>query len=232
MRRLLLVAGVLLLVTSCEMGPGKHDLLLITHRFDFSESAHGWLGDFADYPVGDSIAYGLYFGHDPLPPNLGAAKGLKISGTNYNDDLFMFVKKKIDGLQPSTTYEVAFQIKFATNASKSQAGVDGSPGESVYLKAGAAPMEPLKVAVNGYYRMNIDKGNQLSGGQHMAFLGNVVSNGQTFEYSVVERNNAASFKATTNSDGELWLIVGTDSGFEGTTTLYYTSITALLTLAD
>lgn len=227
----MLAAGVLFWVTSCEMGPEKHDLLLITHQFDFSENDYGWSGDFADYPVGDSVAYGLYFGHDPLPPNLGTTKGLKLSGTNYSDDLFMFVKKKLDGLKPSTAYEVAFQIKFASNALKDQVGVGGSPGESVYLKAGAAPFEPVKVDVNGYYQMNIDKGNQLSGGQHMMLIGNITSQKGGFDYSLVERNNGASFTVTTNADGELWLVVGTDSGFEGTTTLYYTSITTLLTLA-
>jgi len=232
MRRLLLVVGVLFMVTSCEMGPEKHDLLLITHQFDFSESDHGWSGDFADYPVGDSVAYGLYFGHDLLPANLGGKKALKMSGTNYSDDLFMFLKKKIGGLEPFTAYEVAFQIKFATNAGKDNLGVGGSPGESVYLKAGAAPIEPVKLAVNGYYQMNIDKGNQLSGGQHMVLIGNVATPTPTYDYSVVERNNGASFTATTNANGELWLVVGTDSGFEGTTTLYYTSITILLTLAE
>lgn len=232
MRRLLLAAGALFLVVSCEMGPEKHDLLLITHQFDFSESDYGWSGDFADYPVTDSIDYGLYFGYDFLPANLGGTKGLKISGTNYSDDLFMFVKKKIGGLEPYTPYELAFQIKFATNAPKEQFGVGGSPGESVYLKAGAAPTEPSKVAINGYYRMNIDKGNQLSGGEHMTLVGNVASPSPNDGYNVVERNNGASFTVTTNANGELWLIVGTDSGFEGTTTLYYTSITVLLTLAD
>ncbi len=214
------------------MGPEKHDLLLITQQFDFSESDYGWSGDFADYPVGDSIKYGLYFGYDPLPPNLGSTKALKISGTNYSDDLFMFVKKKIGNLKPSTAYEVAFQVKFATNATKDQVGIGGSPGESVYLKAGATPEEPVKVPVNGYYQMNIDKGNQLSGGQQMALIGNVASQTPGYEYSVVERNNGTSITATTNANGELWLVVGTDSGFEGTTTLYYTSITVLLTLAD
>lgn len=228
----MLTAGVLLVCASCEMGPERHDLLLINHPFDFSHSDHGWSGDFADYPIGDSIKYGLYFGHDELPPNLGNTNGLKISGTNYSDDLFMFVKKKIAGLKPSTAYEVGFQIKFATNAPKDQVGVGGSPGESVYLKAGAAPFEPLKISKDGYYLMNIDKGNQLSGGQHMVLMGNVASHTTDYNYNVVERNNGVAFTATTNADGELWLVVGTDSGFEGTTTLYYTSITVLLTLAD
>ena len=33
---------------------------------------------------------------------------------------------------------------------------------------------------------------------------------------------------TTDNNGQLWLIVGTDSGFEGNTTIYYNKITAVL----
>jgi hypothetical protein len=35
-----------------------------------------------------------------------------------------------------------------------------------------------------------------------------------------------------NPDGTFWLLVGTDSGFEGTTTLYYQRIGVTLTPVD
>lgn len=229
---LILLFGGLLFCGACETGPENPDLLIISHFFDFAEDDHGWNGDFADYPVGDSVAYGLCFRHEALPANLGGGKGLMLSGTNYSDDLFMFVKKKITGLMPSREYQVSFQLKFASNAPLGSIGIGGSPGESVYLKAGASPAEPMKVVDNGYYRMNIDKGNQLSGGQHMVLIGNIVSPSPTYDYTFVERNNSASFSATSNADGELWLIVGTDSGFEGTTTLFYTEINVIFTLAE
>lgn len=216
----------------CEMGPEKHDLLIISHFYDFADSDHGWKGDFSDYPVGDSIAYGLCFRHDVLPANLGGGKGLMLSGTNYSDDLFMFIKKRVTGLIPSREYQVGFQLKFASNAPTGLVGVGGSPGESVYLKAGASNIEPLKMIKNGYYQMNIDKGNQLSGGKNMVLVGNVASQSSSHDYSLVERNNGASFTVTSDANGELWLIVGTDSGFEGTTTLYYTGISVLFTLAE
>jgi hypothetical protein len=40
-----------------------------------------------------------------------------------------------------------------------------------------------------------------------------------------------AFSVTSDDDGALWLIVGTDSGFEGLTALYYSQITASLTVA-
>ena len=36
------------------------------------------------------------------------------------------------------------------------------------------------------------------------------------------------FNVTTSDDGTLWLVVGTDSGFEGITTLYYDRISVTL----
>lgn len=224
--------GVLLSFAGCESGPEKHNLLINSYFFDFDDGLLGWEGDFSDYPVGDSAAYGLCFRHDALPANLGDRSGMMLSGTNYSDDLFMFVKKKITGLTPSREYQIGFQLKFASNAPTGAIGIGGSPGESVYLKAGAATIEPMKIAKNGYYQMNIDKGNQLSGGKNMVLVGNIASTAPSQEYSLVERNNGASFTATTNANGELWFIVGTDSGFEGNTTLYYTEISVVLTLTE
>ena len=45
------------------------------------------------------------------------------------------------------------------------------------------------------------------------------------EYRIKTLNNVERpFEVTTDEGGRLWLIVGTDSGFEGLTTLYYTRI--------
>jgi hypothetical protein len=42
---------------------------------------------------------------------------------------------------------------------------------------------------------------------------------------MINRNNIGNpVTVTTNSKGEFWLIIATDSGFEGKTSLYYKSI--------
>lgn len=34
----------------------------------------------------------------------------------------------------------------------------------------------------------------------------------------------ANYTVTTNNKGEIWLILGTDSGYESTTTIFYTNL--------
>src|SRR5690606_35845199 len=82
----------------------------------FNTETEGWLGDFAEYPAGEEEAFDLYFGHDTLPEPLNPGQGaLKLSGMNNNNDLFMFVKKRISDLEPNTVYYANFIVEFATN---------------------------------------------------------------------------------------------------------------------
>ena len=76
--------------------------------------------------------------------------------------------------------------------------------------------------------LNIDKGNQSVGGKDMIPIGNVGVSDTTTRYTLIRRANSTPLVKSTNSLGELWLIVGTDSGFEGLTDIYYGSIKVLL----
>jgi hypothetical protein len=42
-------------------------------------------------------------------------------------------------------------------------------------------------------------------------------------------NQYIPFQATSDKDGNIWVIVGSDSGFEGKTAVYYNSISITLT---
>ncbi len=92
--------------------------------------------------------------------------------------------------------------------------------------------EPQKVKDStnaNQWTLNWDKGNQSSGGKNAVVLGTVGIEGNDYKYQIIKRTNQqAPFSAKTNDKGELWLLVGTDSGFEGVTTLYYTQIKAVL----
>lgn len=200
----------------------------------FANDLQGWTGDFADYPTGegDSLFYELNFAPAVLPAPLDQAKkGMMITGNNHSDDLFMFVKKKVTGLQPNQGYSVTFEIEFASNAASNWFGVGGAPGESVYLGAGITPEEPRKVDDKaGYYRMNIKKIDQSQDGEEMKVIGNIANGTDWDEYVLVKRTGA--IRGKTNNKGEAWIIIGTDSGFEATTTLYYTHIRAAFELAE
>ena len=204
-----------------------------TFTFDFETDAQGWLADWADYPANDSIFYQLESKHTALPryilPN---QKGIYIKGFNHSDDLFMFLKKRLTGLLPNQKYKIQFQIELASDAPTNAVGVGGSPG--LYLKAGATPTEPIKIKQSDagtiYYRMNIDKGNQSMPGTQMDTLGKTGVSDTTTQFALINRQNRNAFFATTNANGELWAIIGTESGFEGLSELYYSHIVLTLSV--
>ncbi|MEJ8804366.1 hypothetical protein [Pontibacter sp. H249] len=198
--------------------------------YTFEESAEGWAGGFSDYPKDwEESRFEFEFDREALPPGVGEnSMAMKLSGRNISDDLFMFMKKQVTGLKPNHTYQVTFQIELASQYPEQSVGIGGSPGASVYLKAGGSATEPIPIEEQGVgnnIRMNIDKGGQSQGGEDMVVLGNVGIAGNTFEYRLINRDNLQNpIEITTDGSGSLWLIVGTDSGFEGTTTLYYNTI--------
>lgn len=220
-----LVTCIALLMLSCSKEDDQKTEGPKTYSYEFSDNTEGWTGGFADYPEGGESFYELNFSYDSLPTPLDLNDGsLMITGNNHSDDLFMYVKKKIDGLTPGKTYKLLFSIEFASNIADNTTGVGGSPGESVTIKAGASDIEPDKVLENGFYKMNIDKNNQTNGGEDMIVLGDFSNDTENSVYTLKTISNTDAFEVQTNSKGELWLIVGTDSGFESTTTIYYNKI--------
>ncbi len=202
----------------------------VEFSYDFNSGAEGWTGDFADYPEGEEESFELQFEHTSLPEPLDQSEGaLMLSGTNDSDDLFMFIKREITGLTPNQQYTIDFDVEFASNVADNTPGAGGSPGESVYVKAGATSVEPVKeIDDDGMYRMNIDKSNQADSGEDMIVIGDFSNNTDQEVYTLKTVNNTAPFQATASSNGSLWLIVGTESGFMGNTTIFYNRISVAL----
>ena len=206
----------------------------IEFTYTFNNNEEGWIADFADLPVErDDAIYELDSEWREMPDDL-EGYGIYIQGHNRSDDLFMYLKREVDGLEPGATYEATFKLDIASNVPEGLSGIGGSPGESVYIKAGATTIEPVNVEdAEGWWRMNIDKGNQATEGEDMINIGTMGNPNLTpdtagaYELMTVDSINQA-FEVTANENGTLWFIVGTDSGFEGLTTLYYDTITVVL----
>jgi hypothetical protein len=222
-------------LASCSTGP-EDSIQIVSHTFDFSESQYDWTHGFSDFPSSpdDSAFYELKFCYANLDTG---AHALMLSGNNHSDDLFMFIKKKLTGFEPNRTYTVTFEVELASDATEGSLGAGGSPGESVFLKVGATGIEPKSVIDNNFHVMNIDKGAQAESGEDMLTVGDIATPQNSTGYTIINRSNSTAnyshpFVAVSNSKGELWLIVGTDSGFEGVTTVYYTSISAVFSTAQ
>jgi hypothetical protein len=90
-------------------------------------------------------------------------------------------------------------------------------------------MEPGRtVDAAGYYRANFDHGSQLNGGRNATVVGNLATsntNCNVSRYELKEFDSGSTpLLVTTTATGRLWLMVGVDSGFEGTTAVYITAI--------
>ena len=87
---------------------------------------------------------------------------------------------------------------------------------------------------NGYHRMNIDKGNQANGGESAVVLGNVAHpEVVNREYRIKTLDNVdLPLSVSADSEGWVWLIVGTDSGFEGLSAFYYARISYTLSIVE
>jgi hypothetical protein len=193
-------------------------------------STVGWEAGFCDYsPVQEEIIERTA----AIQPSLG----FLLSSHNRSDDIFMFLTKQLttaDGVRPNQRYEVSFRIELASQAGSGCGGIGGAPGESVFLKAGAWHTRPQVVLdpVDDHYRLTVDKGNQAEGGPAASVAGNI-ANGSSLcsedaPFVPIERTHRHPYIVQSNALGEIWLLVGTDSGFEGKTTLYYRVIQATL----
>lgn len=195
--------------------------------YKFAASTEGWSGDFADLPVEyDEKTFELELKQSDIPIEGGKDTGILLKGHNRSDDLFMYITKKFgeDGrLESDTTYKVNLSFDVATNVPAGMGGIGGSPGQSVFVKAGVVNVEPKPEEKDNDYRMNIDKGNQSTGGKDMVVLGNIEkvdSSDESYQLKAFEK----SFEVKTSQNGEAWVVIGTDSGFEGLTEIYITNV--------
>ncbi|WNG33891.1 PEP-CTERM sorting domain-containing protein [Archangium violaceum] len=205
----------------------------VSVSYTFAQGTQGWTAGFADLPA-DYVQQGIYetaFGWSAIPDQSGV-RGLMIQSHNRSDDVFMYITKKIDasvGLAPNKQYTVYLNFDLATKEVAGSFGIGGSPANSVYVKAGAVNFAPaLYVEDNGgtpYYFVNVDKSNQAAGGTDMEVIGNLAKpDSDVAGYQL--KHFEHTFTVTTNAQGEAYLIIGTDSGYEGLTRIYYTNIQA------
>lgn len=229
MSRLIFLA-FLVLASSCAVDGDPAEIEIFSRDYNFSDGLQGWNADFTDYPVAeDPLADTVYrwnaaLSHDP---NGGTAQSAyMISCRNVSGDVFMFIKKKVDGLRPNTNYSVVYEVSLST---------DAVAGQGIILKCGASELEPKKVIEDSYYVLNVDKGDDTTSGENAISLGDIGSLSPTDEYNSVTKGNINAYQpfvTRTNSKGELWLFLGTDSLYEGTTTVYFHQINFIFSVTE
>jgi hypothetical protein len=194
--------------------------------FEFESGDQGWEGGISDFPADFPDRANLYaVSNDIIPNSLSTdSKGLNITADNPNGDLFYFFKRKISGLEPASRYRLDFEFLVYTQ-------LQGISEGEIFLKIGAVNFEPeLEFQAFGsetdYLMLNVDKGdNNDESGADVVNIGSVkefsgdtpeVISGNSFDFPI---------EAVSDNNGELWLIVGVDSGVKSTLTFGMSALT-------
>jgi hypothetical protein len=224
-----------------DNGNGEPESIFLSYDFR-AGSALGWEADVTDFPPEQEG--NLQFVGEPrsFPAEMGlSGTGLYVQSFNTPDDLFTFIKRRLatdEGIVANQTYRIEYDIYLASNAPTGCFGVGGSRGESVYLKAGASTAEPLPVLAEGgeRFELSVDKGDQAVGGAD-ASLVSTIANGvpcdliadlENAPYVLLLRHHQHPEDVVASSMGDLWLLIGVDSGFESLTGLFYQRIEVTL----
>lgn len=181
-----------------------------------------------------------------LPPPLDNRFGVFLAGSNRSDNLFMYIYRPVSGLVPGQRYKVRVDFTIATKVPPGCPGAGGSPGESVYVRAGATIAQPTKTVLPGTVASSIKHGGQSNSGTEMIVVGNMAGGGGTClngifaakSLSTAARENIVAppppddaLLVTADAQGRLWIVLGTDSAFEGRSEIYYLDGAATFTPA-
>ncbi len=230
--RLGLLAVSLLALAGCNSDRQEDVETSIGVKTDFSQGAEGWIAGLSDLPPGSEEDFDFEAEVKALPSD-PSKFGFYLASHNRSDDVFMFLKKKLEGLRPDTDYAVSLEVTFLSNAGVGCMGIGGSPGESVYIKVGGSDIEPIQAD----YYLNLDIGSQSESGNDAIVIGNAATEGaecgneSLFAEKTLTTPSESRFVFTSSDEGEGWLFIGSDSGFEGLSQFYYTQMTFTLSLA-
>jgi len=202
-----------------------------TVTIDFNNGIDGWSTDVADYTDHDRPTEVASAWKD-LPAPL-SGKGYYMISHNNSDDVLTYARRQLDGLVKHAKYRVTFEMRYATDAATGCMGVGGSRGESVWMVASAS-FDYIKTMPqpNGNYRVNIDRGNQAASGPQGKVLGTQGVEGLSCsggKWASTTRKSSEAVEVHADKDGRIWIMLGTDSGFEGTNAVYLQGATIHIT---
>ena len=197
--------------------PSAHSAIL---TYDFTKGSQGWSAHFADYPSGDEEFFELDSGIRNLPSEISTTrKGFLLSGNNHSDDLYMYLTKEFEA-EPGITYTVKFRVTFDSNAPSNCVGTGGAPGEGVSMLGNVLNTEPeTYIDEINHIRTRFNHGNFISN-----LANGIECEDSKDEYVSLSRTQTTSIRVRAQKHGKLWFVVGTDSGFESKTDLYYEKI--------
>lgn len=224
--RLLMFASLTAFTGACLDTGSPSNTFIADFQFGNPQTTAGWVASSADYSAAAEGEVGFIGDVRVRPEEMGGTlQALYLRGNNTSDDLFMFWYRKLDGFLPNAQYRVGFDVEYISNVSQDcTTGV----GPSTWIKAGILGIAPVRTLDQaGWYRVNFDKGQQAQGGATVVTVGDIRNNRigcvVGAPYGLWARHSGEdAVTVTADAAGELWLILGTESGFAMPHDIYFT----------
>jgi len=238
-------SAVTLLLTSClgdddSVAPDAGSEPEFIFSYNFSSGIGEWETGFAEYPLSAEDTMQIDVDIISAPPELGAGDSLlRLAAIDPVGDLFSFIKLKITGLPAESNFTVLVETEFATlNFDTLGTVYDGDL--PVHVKAGIFETDPLLVASEdslsvgyAFNEFDIDKGNNADAGADMVLLGTLnMPEPQVFTSILRANNNGRELSGSTDADGNMWLLIGTDSEAKMHQAFYYSRVAVLFDELD
>jgi len=188
-----------------------------TGWYNFDDGLQGWEAGVSDFPLNaeDSVMFESGIATVPTDSLISA---MRLAGNDVNQDLFMFITQKLGPVEPETSYDLIFTFNIMAE-NLEEVEVSGSD-IFIFPKIGATTVKPEVSATSDTIRLgylgqaiNIDKGAGNLDGSDMMALGALqlpFGPGETTIPNLIS-NSVNVFRATTDSNGDLWIIVGIES---------------------
>lgn len=233
--RTALVCVLLVAAGGCDLLLDEDPFLRI-HPFEFSHDADEWSAGFSGYPADLSAKdLGLTFDHRLLPRGVeetGTALYLAGDNREKGDSLFMFVKREITDLSPSTNYRVHMTLKVTSTSPSELCRNQVLPFDDpirAFIKVGAFHSEPTVDLERGYRRFEVEPAPAAPFSGRLTKVDTIEHSlrncGYPGGFHVLRTyNHNDQVRVTTDSTGSLWTVVGLDTRFGVETTFYIKSI--------
>lgn len=192
--------------------------------FDFESGNQNWEGGISDFPVNyeDSINFKINTDYVEHSFNLSDRSNtpssvLNVQGDNPHGDLFYFFSRKIQGLRPNQIYHLDFEFLVYAQLLTS---LEALSSDELYLKLGAVNYSPELEEVVwrndlNYKTLNVSKGDlNRDEGKDMFNIGSIKDYSSEVPKVISGNTFDTNFEVKANNYGELWILVGVDSGIK------------------
>gem|GEM_PF-833104 len=208
----------------------ESDAPVTTFEYDFTQSDHNWEAFISNYSNADLQQLDFTTDYTNLPSPLSSSENAHfVHAENHPEGFKILYRKQIDGLEPFTPYQIRYTIRFATDVPSGCDEIGEPAGEDVRVLARSHVVKPDTTNIQGFDFENILNIQHLENPQtwlNESTIGDITNTrgcSESRQFEMKEIRTRSNFDSlTADSNGRVWLMFGTHTGYQGSTSLYYT----------